>query len=818
MIKMDSGLGSDEEQRRSRTKEQKERHNEQLLNGAHCFIDASSLQDEEEVMDDQKKNDERRQGSLLFQTSMPQYSRMLQLPSEDTPTDTPFNSIVNFEEEKLDSASKPSLGFYVDLSQVGEEESNETVSNTSDFTTKNIFSMVIDFEAPKKKGVPSRLLNHRRRASNRQVMRVKNADDTGSENGSDIGEVDLESLNSTAANADPPKVAAEPAEETTTKFVRLSDLMTAKPKVEAEVPQSCSEYVPRMSKSIPESSWVESPLLMSRSGGYRVAPRPLEPDNTSSLVESTGSQTSTCQRRLGTDLLRMFLEETDTDTVLHVGSPPRVIRAHRCILISRCQYFAGTLRGRSLTIEGFSYDAVHFALCHIYSGASHVPDSISLVELASLADMLSLEGLKEVVAHALKSRHCHQFHSPCPGCLTGVLEVLPLSAAYGLDELYLKCLKWITLHYLKIWPNRAFAQLPKELKEKCYQQHVIYLTCDNVLTTHLSCDRLLTSLPTLKWAESVIQLGLQLAQQCKLFISQHYVGVMVTLLDVDFVSIGRVEEIMLSSAEGLNLEQECNIFIRTHNMINKYKDSASDLVLDLIGRLHAHFEKRLLLKPHKLNKCPSWSKMDPSLKNHVRKLAKLDETPKVNKRNEPSRLPRMVSSKTTSSSDSSRNSSPATSQAHPSPSLRRSLLLAAKAPQVPPSPSTTRRISTLTLPTQASSAKASAPRHIKQPISASTSNLTNRNRSASVAPKPKPIAKSTSNIKKEAKKEQPLNKRNAVSATNVRKIEKPSTRTQKKQQQQQEDQKQKSAMAASAGGMQRSSTFLKDEPTVLKLA
>lgn len=117
----------------------------------------------------------------------------------------------------------------------------------------------------------------------------------------------------------------------------------------------------------------------------------------------------------------MFLEEMDTDTHVHVGN--RSIKAHRCILISRCQYFAGTLRGRSIELDGFSYDAVHFALCHIYSGASHVPDSISLVELASLADLLSLEGLKEVVSHALKSRHCHNFHSPCAGCLTGVLEV-----------------------------------------------------------------------------------------------------------------------------------------------------------------------------------------------------------------------------------------------------------------------------------------------------------------------------------------------------------------------------------------------------------
>lgn len=121
----------------------------------------------------------------------------------------------------------------------------------------------------------------------------------------------------------------------------------------------------------------------------------------------------------------------------------------------------------------------------------HVPTSINLVELASLADMLCLEGLKEVVEHALKQRHCHSFHKPCAGCCTGVLEVLPLSAAYGFDDLYQKCLQWITQHFVRVWPNRSFASLPRELRERCYQQHVLHMSPDKVLNTILSCDKVL---------------------------------------------------------------------------------------------------------------------------------------------------------------------------------------------------------------------------------------------------------------------------------------------------------------------------------------
>lgn len=53
---------------------------------------------------------------------------------------------------------------------------------------------------------------------------------------------------------------------------------------------------------------------------------------------------------------------------------------------------------------------MHFALCHIYSGLSTIPDSVSIVELATIADMLGLEGLKEAIMFTLKAKYCHHFH------------------------------------------------------------------------------------------------------------------------------------------------------------------------------------------------------------------------------------------------------------------------------------------------------------------------------------------------------------------------------------------------------------------------
>lgn len=183
-------------------------------------------------------------------------------------------------------------------------------------------------------------------------------------------------------------------------------------------------------------------------------------------------------RRLGEDLLKMFLQEIATDMLVEVSG--RRIRAHKCILRSRCQYFAAMLAGNGaaqnvVSLPGYSYSAVHFALCHIYSGASHPPDGISLMELAALADLLGLEGLKEVTAHALKTNYCHNFHKPCSGCIDGILQVLPVALNHALDDLYRKCLRWTCRHYLKVWPTRQFAQLPSDILGRCRQQIVAYL-------------------------------------------------------------------------------------------------------------------------------------------------------------------------------------------------------------------------------------------------------------------------------------------------------------------------------------------------------
>ncbi|XP_044266442.1 uncharacterized protein LOC123012502 [Tribolium madens] len=903
---MDSGLGSDED-RRGRTKEQKQLRNQQLLSG--CFIDAASLSDDAEVVADMRRSDERRQGALIFQSSIPQFS-MLQMAGNEASevaatapnypeTSTPYNSIVHLEEE---AARKSPLGFYVDLNEMPEPPKTPPATAAK----KNIFSMVIDFEGPKKdkpSKLSSSLVSYKKNKQSktmslttkyngnsslsssvssissvagpsRQVEDEKeevenncnNQSSSSSENSPMQKSEDescpheLEDKSKTIEDvekkSEETQVKNEEIKENETQerpqFVKLSDLECQKPRMDLN-------FTPRMSKSIPESSWVESPLLMSRSAGYRSAPHPLEPESgdfsdSGSATDTSVSQPRRSVQRLGTDLLRMFLEEIGPDVTVEVDG--HKLKAHKCILASRCQYFAALLSGNWLeasgniiSLQGFSYESVYFALCHIYSGAAHVPDSISLVELASLADMLGLEGLKEVVEHALKQRHCHNFHKPCAGCCTGVLEVLPLSAAYGLDDLYQKCLQWITQHFVRVWPSRAFATLPRELREKCYQQHVVHMTADKVLETIVSCDKVLATLPALRWAEPVTQLVLQLSDACHLYHRQHFAAVLASpsfvALDAGLGwSVGQVEDQMVAAAGNLSVEQACRSYARCCKMVDQ---NWSRPFNDLLFKIKVQLEQCLVAQSDRLIRSNAWLRLDSALRCRIKDLTPVVEpvsrlpraTPKRTKKSPLQSATKSHSqSPTISSSDSSRNSSPGMNQAQSrlhnsggSPSLRRSLLLAARAPQVPPSPSTHRR-STLTQPTQASAAKSAPSKNVKTtprnpppkatppqrkpPARSAVSNPNLRKPTNPTLSSKKPISRSSSPLKGDSRASSPRKVDSKVTSPIKADVR---TSSPKKMQNGKVGSPRKEAKESKESKplptIQRSSTFLKDEPTVL---
>ncbi|XP_072755109.1 uncharacterized protein [Anoplolepis gracilipes] len=440
----------------------------------------------------------------------------------------------------------------------------------------------------------------------------------------------------------------------------------------------------RMSSSIPETSWIESKLAITRnSGPFRPVSKklasvmstslpakqksPLEDltagdcegegiiseSDLSSMQSSMGrsgaegsteeTETSSIAgakpyNRLGEDLLRMFLEEINPDITIDVAG--RHIRAHKCILSSRCQYFAAILSGgwiesagNVISLQGYSYNAVHFALCHIYSGESNIPDSISIVELATLADMLCLEGLKEVIGYTLKLKYCHLFHKPCQICAVGVLECMPLAAAYGLDEVYRKSLRWITKHFVRIWPCKAFATLPRELMEKCYHQHIVHMSTDNVLQTMMDCDKLLATLPNVRWAEPVFRMVSNLLETSIKFLSENFAGV---LGNENFQSLGRemtwnisrLEDNFLAAIEQLPPEQACKSYSKLNKMLLASQTDDPQgrikwgpLFIEFLHKLQARVEKCLVRDAARAARTTTWLKMDLELRRRIQELA-----------------------------------------------------------------------------------------------------------------------------------------------------------------------------------------------------
>lgn len=363
-------------------------------------------------------------------------------------------------------------------------------------------------------------------------------------------------------------------------------------------------------------------------------------------------------RRLGEDLLKMFLQELATDMTVEVNG--RRIKAHKCILRSRCQYFAAMLAGgwaqssgNVVSLPGYSYSAVHFALCHIYSGASHPPDGISLMELAALADLLGLEGLKEVTAHALKNNYCHNFHKPCSGCIDGILQVLPVALNHALDDLYRKCLKWTCRHYLKVWPTRSFAQLPSDILYRCRQQIVAYLTSETVLDSVLDCDNLLAQLAPFRWASVIENLVRDILDVAYGYIADHFSSL---IASDSFLSLGhdksshipRLESLLLRTASSLTPDQACRSYQRITRLntvlsakilkipnlgelakelqgLHEEELEWNDDFIRLISAILSAVEQCLTRQCSRAMRVNAWQRMDLDLRKKIQTLARLTE-------------------------------------------------------------------------------------------------------------------------------------------------------------------------------------------------
>ncbi|XP_033098387.1 uncharacterized protein LOC117102265 isoform X1 [Anneissia japonica] len=257
------------------------------------------------------------------------------------------------------------------------------------------------------------------------------------------------------------------------------------------------------------------------------------------VVDSTGKNVNSlsaekgftdlpeCCSQLGNDLISTLISGKGTDLELRVHDG--MVRVHKFIVSGRTHYFAAMLSGAwressdsYIYLPNFSLSALLSTLYFIYGGVLNIPQTASICELLFIADMYNLQGLKEVVMLRLKSDNCHFFHKPCAGCLACAPEALALSVKFHETNFTKACLRWMTKHFVKVWRSKSFAAMGKQLMQMCYENALEELKPDSVVAIVTQSDKLLETLPRVKWNEPLIELVEKLRDAGLVYIAENF--------------------------------------------------------------------------------------------------------------------------------------------------------------------------------------------------------------------------------------------------------------------------------------------------------
>uniref|UniRef100_A0A672JTG4 BTB domain-containing protein n=1 Tax=Sinocyclocheilus grahami TaxID=75366 RepID=A0A672JTG4_SINGR len=188
---------------------------------------------------------------------------------------------------------------------------------------------------------------------------------------------------------------------------------------------------------------------------------------------------------LGTDLLALYQRADMSDISIRVAD--RVFSAHRAILCARSEYFRAMLCGswmeslcQCITLQGLGPDEMEILLHFMYGAILDFPPGTNVSQVVLAADMLGLEGLKDVAEMVLTRDYC-RFFPKVRERMGSILECLAITHSIGLQDLYCSCVRWVAEHFVKCWSERNFALLPPELQRDCLNN----VTKNMVCNTHI---------------------------------------------------------------------------------------------------------------------------------------------------------------------------------------------------------------------------------------------------------------------------------------------------------------------------------------------
>ncbi|XP_064186635.1 BTB/POZ domain-containing protein 8 isoform X1 [Anguilla rostrata] len=305
-----------------------------------------------------------------------------------------------------------------------------------------------------------------------------------------------------------------------------------------------------------------------REGEGTISPLPAETSEERNS-ESPALETAS---GLGADLLDLYQTGRASDISIQVGA--RVFQAHRPILCARSQYFSAMLSGRwmessrqCITLQGLGPEEMEILLQFMYGATLDLPLGANLCQVVYAADMLGLDGLKDVAEVVLTRDYCRFFPKPVDGVQKSILECLSISHSLGLERLYGFCVRWVAEHFVKCWAERSFALLPTGLQRHCLTTVTEATTVKNVVSVLCSSEQLIGSLPEVKWAKQALALANELQEACLRTIVTHLPEVTHT---VAFHTLRRAEEFSLEPRtlkkicaavrDGVTVDNCCGLF------------------------------------------------------------------------------------------------------------------------------------------------------------------------------------------------------------------------------------------------------------------
>ncbi|XP_054448103.1 BTB/POZ domain-containing protein 8 [Pteronotus mesoamericanus] len=283
---------------------------------------------------------------------------------------------------------------------------------------------------------------------------------------------------------------------------------------------------------------------------------------------------------LGEDLLKLYVKHCCPDTDIYVDG--KSFKTHRAILSARSSYFAAMLRGcwaessqERIPLQGINHVEMDVMMYFIYGGTLDFPDKANVGRILNMADMYGLEGLKEVAIYILRRDYCNFFQKPVPRRLTSILECLVIAHSVGVESLFADCMKWIVKHFARFWSERSFANVPPEIQKCCLNMLIQSLNDKNAAFLLMESDRLIISLPRVKWTETALTMASQLQEECIAFIIENFPKIVQSENFALFLqsqamssTADLLDKILKAIEENITTENSCSLLMAVDMLLN----------------------------------------------------------------------------------------------------------------------------------------------------------------------------------------------------------------------------------------------------------